>query len=120
MGLLALAMAAPAVMAAETDDDYKAEAAIRVCASVVRSQGYPWFRADYDRGRKSVQTNIQSGDQEGAISPFENCWMSQGGLYPITTMIIYGRSATLAGGAGEVSPSPSIVSGFCRRCRTPQ
>jgi hypothetical protein len=59
MGLVALAMAAPAVMAAGNDDD-KAEAAVRVCASVVRSQGYPWFRADYDRGNKSVQTNIQA------------------------------------------------------------
>jgi hypothetical protein len=78
MGLVALAMAASAAMAAENDDNYKAEAAIRVCASVVRSQGYPWFRADYDRGRKSVQTNIQSGDQEGAISPFETCLISRG------------------------------------------
>ena len=41
MGLVALAMAASAAMAAENDSDYKAEAAIRVCASVVRSQGYP-------------------------------------------------------------------------------
>jgi hypothetical protein len=41
-----------AAMAAENDDDYKAEAAIRVCASVVRSQGYPWFSADYDRGKE--------------------------------------------------------------------
>ena len=78
MGLVALAMAASAAMAAENDNDYKAEAAIRVCASVVRSQGYPWFRADYDRGKKSVQTNIQSGDQDGAISPFGKCLMSQG------------------------------------------
>jgi hypothetical protein len=70
-------MAAPAAMAAE-NEDYKAEAAIRACAGVVRSQGYPWFRADYDRGKKSVQTNIQPGDQEGAISPFEKCLMSQG------------------------------------------
>ena len=77
MGLVALAMAAPVAMAAENDDDYKAEAAIRICASVVRSQGYPWFRADYDRGKKSVQTNIQPGDQEGAISPFEACLISQ-------------------------------------------
>ena len=78
MGLVALAMTAPAAMAAETDDDYKAAAAIRVCASVVRSQGYPWFRADYDRSKKSVLTNIQSGDQEGAISPFEKCLISKG------------------------------------------
>jgi hypothetical protein len=70
MSLVALAIAAPAAMAAENDDDYKAEAAIRVCASVVRSQGY--------RGKKSVQTNIQSGDQEAAISPFEQCLISQG------------------------------------------
>jgi len=78
IGLTALSIAAPAAMAAENDDDYKAEAAIRVCASVVRSQGYPWFRADYDRGKKSVQTNIQPGDQEGAISPFETCLISRG------------------------------------------
>jgi hypothetical protein len=78
MGLVALAMAASAAMAAENDDDYKAEAAIRVCASVARSQGYPWFRADYDRGRKSVQTNIQSGDQEGAIALFEKCLIRKG------------------------------------------
>ena len=78
MGLVALAMAASAAMAAENDNDYKAEAAIRVCASVVRSQGYPWFRADYDRSKKSVSTNIQSGDQERAISPFENCLISKG------------------------------------------
>lgn len=78
MGLLVLAMASPAAMTAENDDDYKAEAAIQVCASAVRSQGYPWFRADYDRGKKSVQTNIQSGDQEGAITPFEKCLISQG------------------------------------------
>ena len=78
MGLVALAMAASAAMAAENDNDYKAEAAIRVCASVVRSQGYPWFRADYDRGKKSVQTNIQSGDQDGAIAPFEKCLISKG------------------------------------------
>ena len=78
MGLLALVMAASAAMAAENDDDYKAAAAIRLCASVVRSQRYPWFRADYDRGRKSVQTNIQSGDQDGAISPFEKCLISKG------------------------------------------
>jgi hypothetical protein len=78
MGLLALAMAAPVAMAAETDDDYKAEAAIRICASVVRAQGYPWFRADYDRGKKSVQTNIQSDDQDGAISPFEKRLISKG------------------------------------------
>jgi hypothetical protein len=64
MSLLALAMAAPAAMAAENDDDYKAEAAIRGCASVVRSQGDPWFRADYDRGKKSVQINVQPGEQE--------------------------------------------------------
>ena len=36
MGLVALAMAASAAMAAENDDDYKAEAAIRVCANVLR------------------------------------------------------------------------------------
>ena len=78
IALIALSIAAPAAMAAENDDDYKAEAAIRVCASLVRSQGYPWFRADYDRGKKSVQTNIQPGDQEGAISPFENCLISKG------------------------------------------
>jgi hypothetical protein len=65
-------------MAAENNDDYKAEAAIRVCASVVRSQGYAWFRADYDRGKQSVQTNIQSGNQERAITPFEKCLISQG------------------------------------------
>jgi hypothetical protein len=78
MGLLAIAMAAPAAMAAQNDDDYKAEAAIQACASVVRSQGYPWFRADYDHGEKSVQTNIQPGGQERAISPFEQCLISQG------------------------------------------
>jgi hypothetical protein len=78
MGLLVLAMASPAAMTAENDDDHKAEAAIQVCASAVRSQGYPWFRADYDRGNKSVRTNIQSGDQEGAITPFEKCLISQG------------------------------------------
>ena len=78
IGLIALSIAAPAAMAAENDDDYKAEAAIRVCAGVGRSQGYPWFRADYDRGKKSVQTNIQPGDQEGAISPFEQCLISRG------------------------------------------
>jgi hypothetical protein len=78
MGLVALAMAAPAVVAAENDSDYRAEAAIRICASVVRSQGYPWFRADYDRGKKSVLTNIQSGDQDGAIAPFEKCLISKG------------------------------------------
>ena len=33
MGSARTAMAAPAAMAAENDDDYKAEAAIRVCAS---------------------------------------------------------------------------------------
>jgi hypothetical protein len=78
MGVLALAMAAPAAMAAENDDDYKAEAAIRACASVMRSQGYPWFRADYNHGKKTVQTNIQPGEQEGVISPFEQCLISQG------------------------------------------
>jgi hypothetical protein len=78
MGLLALAMAAPAAMAAENDDDYKAEAAIRACASVLRSQGYAWFRADYDRGKKSIQTNVQPGEQEKAVSPFEQCLISQG------------------------------------------
>ena len=77
MGLLVLAMASPAAMAAGNGDD-KAETAIQVCASAVRSQGYPWFRADYDRGNKSVQTNIKSGDQEGAIPPFEKCLISQG------------------------------------------
>jgi hypothetical protein len=78
MGLLVLAMASPAAMTAENDDGYKAEAAIQVCASAVRSQGYPWSRADYDRGKKSVRTNIQSGDQEGAITPFEKCLISRG------------------------------------------
>ena len=77
MGLLLLAMASSAAMAAG-NGDYKAEAAIQVCASAVRSQGYPWFRAAYDRGNKSVQTNIQSGDQDGAIAPFEKCLISQG------------------------------------------
>ena len=77
MGLLALAMAAPAATAAENDDDYKAEAAIRACASVL-SQGYAWFRADYDRGKKSIQTNVQPGEQEKAVSAFERCLISQG------------------------------------------
>jgi hypothetical protein len=53
--LVALAMAASSAMAAESDEDYKAEAAIRECASVVRSQGYPWFNAIYDRRYKTVQ-----------------------------------------------------------------
>lgn len=78
IGLLAFSIAAPAAMAAENDDDYKAEAAIRACAAVMRSQGYSWFRADYDRGKKTVQTNIQPGKQEGVISPFEQCLVSQG------------------------------------------
>ena len=47
--LVTLAIAASSAMAAENDEDYKAEAAIRGCASVVRSQGYPWFNANYDR-----------------------------------------------------------------------
>jgi len=37
--LVALAIAASSAMAAENDEDYKAEAAIRECASVARSQG---------------------------------------------------------------------------------
>jgi hypothetical protein len=78
IGVVALAVVAPAAMAAQGNDDYKAESAIRACAAVVRSQGYPWFRADYDRGTKSVQTNIQAGGKEGAISPFEQCLISQG------------------------------------------
>jgi hypothetical protein len=78
IGLIALSIAAPVAMAAENDDDYKAEAAIRACAAVVRSQGYSWFRADYDRGKKSVLTNIQASDQEVAISPFEQCLISRG------------------------------------------
>jgi hypothetical protein len=78
-GLIALSIAAaPAAMAAENDNDYKAETAIRACAGVIRSQGYSWFRADYDRGKKTVQTNIQPGEQEGVISPFEQCLISQG------------------------------------------
>lgn len=76
--LIALSIVAPAAMAAGSDDDYKAEAAIRTCAGVIRSQGHSWFRADYDRGKKTVQTNIQPGEQEGVISPFEQCLMSQG------------------------------------------
>ncbi len=78
IGLLALSIAAPAAMAAQNDDDSKADAAIRSCAGVVRSQGYSWFRADYDRGKKTVQTNIQPGEQEKAIPPFEQCLVSQG------------------------------------------
>jgi hypothetical protein len=39
--LIARAIAASSAMAAENDEDYKAEAAIRGCASVVRTQGYP-------------------------------------------------------------------------------
>lgn len=65
-------------MAAQKDADYKAEAAIRACGFVVRSQGHSWFRADYDRGTKTVQTNIQPGEQEEAISSFERCLFSQG------------------------------------------
>jgi hypothetical protein len=76
--LIALAIAASSAMAAENDEDYKAEAAIRGCASVVRSQGYPWFNASYDRRYKTVQTNVQPGDQEKANVPFEKCLMSQG------------------------------------------
>jgi hypothetical protein len=76
--LVALAIAASSAMAAENDEDYKAEAAIRECASVVRSQGYPWFNAIYDRRYKTVQTNVQPGDQEKANAPFERCLMSQG------------------------------------------
>ncbi len=78
LGLIAISMAAQTAMAVENDDDYKAESAIRACAGVMRSQGYPWFRADYDRGKKSVQTNIQPGDQERVISSFEKCLISQG------------------------------------------
>jgi hypothetical protein len=74
--LVALAIAASS--AAENDEDYKAEAAIRECASVVRSQGYPWFNAIYDRRYKTVQTNVQPGDQEKVNAPFERCLMSQG------------------------------------------
>lgn len=78
-GLIALSIAAAsAAMAAENDNDYKAESAIRACAGVIRSQGYSWFRADYDRVKKTVQTNIQPGEQEGVISPFEQCLISQG------------------------------------------
>jgi hypothetical protein len=76
--LVALAIAAPSAMAAQSDEDYKAEAAIRECVSVVRSQGYPWFNAIYDRRYKTVQTNVQPGDQEKANAPFERCLMSQG------------------------------------------
>jgi len=78
IGLVALAIAPLATMAAQNDDDYKAEAAIRSCAAMVRSQGYSWFRANYDRGTKSVQTNIQADEQEGVISPFERCLISRG------------------------------------------
>ena len=76
--LVALAIAASSTTAAENDDDYKAEAAIRGCTSVVRAQGYPWFNAIYDRRYKTVQTNVQPGDQEKANAPFERCLMSQG------------------------------------------
>jgi hypothetical protein len=78
LGLVALAIASTSVMAAENDDDYKAETAIRSCASVVCSQGYPWFNAVYNWGNKTVQTNVRPGDQEKAISPFEKCLVSQG------------------------------------------
>ena len=64
--LVALAIAASSAMAAENDRDYKTEAAIRACASTVRSQGYPWFNAIYDWRYKTVQTNVQPGDQEKA------------------------------------------------------
>ena len=78
--LVALAIAASSAMAAENDRDYKTEAAIRACASTVRSQGYPWFNAVYDPRYKIVQTNVQPGDQEKAKAnaPFERCLMSQG------------------------------------------
>jgi hypothetical protein len=39
--LVALAMAASSAMAAESDEDYKAAAAIRECASVVRLRATP-------------------------------------------------------------------------------
>ena len=76
--LVALAIAASSAMAAENDRDYKTEAAIRACASTVRSQGYPWFNAIYDPRNKTVQTNVQPGDQEKANASFERCLMSQG------------------------------------------
>jgi hypothetical protein len=78
--LVTLVIAASSAIAAENDEDYKAEAAIRECASVVRSQGYPWFNAIYDRRYKIVQTNVQpgDGDHEKANAPFERCLMSQG------------------------------------------
>ena len=78
IGLITLTMVASTAMAAENDNDDKADAAIRICAGVVRSQGYPWFHANYDRARKTVQTNIQPGAQERVISPFEQCLISQG------------------------------------------
>jgi hypothetical protein len=78
IGLIAIIMTAPAAMASQNDDDYKAKSAIRACAAVVRSRGYSWFRADFDRDKKTVQTNIQPGEQEGVISPFEQCLISQG------------------------------------------
>ena len=77
-GMVALAIAASSAMAADNAEDYKAEAAIRGCASMVRSEGYPWFNAIYDRRYKTVQTNVQPGDQEKANAPFERCLMSQG------------------------------------------
>ena len=77
-GMVALAIAASSAMAADNAEDYKAEAAIRECASMVRSEGYPWFNAIYDRRYKTVQTNVQPGDQEKANAPFERCLMSQG------------------------------------------
>ena len=39
--LVALAIAASSAMAAQSDEDYKAEAAIRECASVVPFSGLP-------------------------------------------------------------------------------
>jgi hypothetical protein len=78
LSLVAVAIAAWSALAAANDDDFKAESAIRGCASMVRSQGYSWFNAVYDRVKKTVQTNIQPGDQEKAISPFEKCLISQG------------------------------------------
>ena len=76
--LVALAIAASSAMAAENDKDYKTESAIRGCASTVRSQGCPWFNAIYDPRNKTVQTNVQPGDQEKAHAPFERCLMLQG------------------------------------------
>ena len=75
---VALAIAASSAMAADNAEDYKAEAAIRGCASMVRSEGYPWFNAVYNRGDKTVQTTRSTSDQEKAISSFEKCLISQG------------------------------------------